>query len=194
MALVTTTQPTSTVVSLAEAKEHCRVTDTTHDTLIARLIVAATEQVEARTGRKLTPVTMRLDLDGFPSGDLCIPVTPVRAVTAFVYDDYEGTETALVAYTDGSPAGDYYVYLDGDSPFLRAVSAWPAAKAYKPNSVRLTFTAGYADPTDCPEDMRAAVMVKIKEMFDHGGETQMAMDHVINTVDYLIAPHRRYDV
>jgi len=197
MPLVQTTQPTSPVVSLAEAKEHCRIvaTDTTHDTLLARLIVAATEHVEARTGTKLTPVTMRLDSEGFPGGDLVIPVYPVRSITAFVYDDWEGTETALTEDTGGSPVGDYYKYLDGMSPFVRPVSAWPAVQASKPNSVRLTFAAGYAYPSDCPEDMRAAVLVKIKEMFDHGGEVidGVSVESAVNTTHYLTAAHRRWD-
>ena len=196
MPLEQITQPSKPVVSLAEAKEHCRIiaSDTTHDTLLARLTVAATEQIEARTGLKLTQRNFRLDLDGFPDGDLMLPTAPVNSVTSVVYDDSENSSVTMTVAA-GSPIGDYWTSLVGVEPYLRAVGgAWPATYQDKPNAVRVTFSAGYSDPSLCPEDLRAAVLIKIKEMFDNGGETiaGVSVADATNTTEYLIAPHRRY--
>jgi uncharacterized phiE125 gp8 family phage protein len=170
-------------------------TDTTHDTLLARLIVAASELIEFRTGLKLTARTYRLDMDGFPDGDIELPVYPVNSVSAVTYSDSENS-TVTMTEDAGSPVGDYWVSTSGMEPYIRAVAgAWPATYLDKPNSVQVTMNAGYSDPSDCPEDLRAAVLVKVKELFDNAGETieGTSAEASINTVQYLIAPHRRYN-
>ena len=55
MALVQLTRPSDTPVSLDEAKEQCRIvsSDTSHDTLLLRLIDEATRSIETLTGVRL---------------------------------------------------------------------------------------------------------------------------------------------
>lgn len=205
MRLVIVTPPASTPVTLAEAKEQCRILvespeNTTHDSVITRLISAAVSSVESYTGARLYEQTVRLELDGFPSGDIELPVYPVTAITAFVYDDGDDVETTLTEDT-GSPSAndDYWPALDGQRPYVRATNGWPATRLNKPGSVRITLTVGYAPDASpqfaVPDALKHAVLIRVKESFDNGGETitGMSVEAVSNTVSALLAPFRKWD-
>lgn len=89
MALKLITAATALAVSLVEAKEHLRVTESTEDTLITAMITAATEVAEQITGRAIMPQTWELTLDAFPDAfELTrIPaasITSLNARRAFV--------------------------------------------------------------------------------------------------------------
>jgi hypothetical protein len=136
-------------------------------------------------------------MDKFPSGDIELPVYPVISITSVKYDDTDNTETTLTADTGGSPLGDYWSNLNGYCPFIRSTDGtWPTTYLNKPNVARVTMEVGHADPSAIHEDLRHAILVKVKEMFDHGGETidGVSVEESVNTVEYLIAPHRKYNV
>jgi hypothetical protein len=60
------TPPAAEPVTLAEAKDHCRVTFADDDSLITSYIQAARETVEAFLGRSLVSKGYRQSLDSFP--------------------------------------------------------------------------------------------------------------------------------
>ena len=196
MRLVDTTKPTSLPISIGEAREQCRVTDDTHDTLLMRLIEDVTEQVETINEMRLITRTVRLDMDGFPSGgaDIEIPVYPVSAVSSVAYTDGDGAAQTLTLDTGGSPEGDYWESLDGPCPFLRPLSLWPTYKLYKPASVQITMSVGYANQQSIPSDLKNGMLLRIKELFDVSGEsvTGVSMQQAINTFDSHIKPYRKY--
>ena len=196
MALVNLTLPSSTPVSLTEAKEQCRIlsADTTHDVLLTRLIDEATSSIETLTGARLGPQTVRLDLDGFPSGNIDLCTYPVNSITSVVYDDADNAEQTLVLGTD------YWESLGGMYPFLAPVEYWPVARSGKPGSVRITMSVGYFDGspvTDvAPNDLRHAVLIRVKEYFDNAGEsvTGQSVEQTVTTVKALTDMHRRITV
>ena len=196
MALELTTAPTKTPVSLAEAKGHCRVTDTVFDARILSLIQAATARVERITGARLCAQTVTLTLDKFPSWDLDLGVYPVRSVTSVKHDDTANVEQTLTLDTGGSPQGDYFTNLTGMYPKISPRVAWPATYYKKPASVRIVLEVGYTKLSDIPADLKHAVLVCVKEMFDIGGES-VAFDDLtpaMNTVKALTDMHRRMPV
>lgn len=202
MALVTTTAATDTPVTLAEAKAQCRIlsSDTTHDTLLARLIVEAQRSIETYTGARLATETVQLSCDGFPAGygiaaKLDLGLYPVASITSVKYDDSDGDEQTLVLDTD------YYENLGGMYPYISPVTYWPATKAYKPACVRVVMVAGYAmsgspEVSTCPEDLKHAVLMRVKEYFDNSGEsvTGQSVEATVNTVKALTDMHRRLPV
>lgn len=190
MPLVTVTKPTDTAVSLAEAKEQCRVTDTAHDSLILRHLNEATASIETETGARFTSQTVRLVLDKFPDGDLSLGVYPVSAVTEVAYDDTDNVAQTLTLTTD------YWEALDGMYPKICPVVSWPATKSGKPAAVRITMTVGYSDLDDIPEDIRHAILIRTKEYFDNSGESDKGMEiySTVTTVNALIANHRRHNL
>lgn len=191
MPLVTVTPPAEYPVSLAEAKSHCRVLDCAHDTRIYDYIGSATAAVEILTAMALSQQTLRLELDGFPCGAIDLPVAPVQSITSIKYDDSVNDEITLVANTD------YFVSLAGKYPKIVPVTTWPATYYNKPNSVRIVMVCGYAYSEDIPADLKHAILVKTKELFDHGGETIVGVNEVMpsaNTVQALTAMHRRWNL
>lgn len=192
--LVTVTPPVGQPLSLEDVKSHLRVTGSTHDDRIMAYIDAATTAVESLTEMRFVEQTVRLEIDGFPEGAIEIPIAPVQSVTSVKYDDGSNEEQTLVANTN------YFVSLGGRYPKIAPVSTWPTAYAGKPSSVRIvmvvgyeTSVAGYAD--NAPQDLKHAIKVKIKEFFDHGGETIVGVNEVMpsaNTVELLTRPYKRW--
>ena len=95
MALTLVTPPATEPVSLEEAKAQLRVMHTSEDTLISRLISAATRHIERIVDLSLTTRTYRLTLDAF-SDYIELPRGPVQSVTSVQYVDADG-ETQTVS-------------------------------------------------------------------------------------------------
>ena len=196
MALVNLTLQSSGPVTLAEAKEQCRIvaSDSTHDPLLARLINDATRSIETLTGARLDSQTVRLDLDGFPSGKVDLGVYPVNSITSVKYDDGDNVEQTLVLGTD------YWESLGGMYPFICPVDYWPATMYGKPACVRITLSAGYfaGSPVTaaCPDDLRHAVLMRVKEYFDNSGESVTGSEvfSTVSSVKALTDMYRRISV
>lgn len=149
-------------MSLADAKLHLRVDDTSQDTLISDLIDAATNAVEAYTHRALITQTWRMSLDRFPypypgngswsvdplfvqqpsvGGWLAEPIRLPRpnllAVSSITYLDLTGAQQTL------SPS--VYTVSTDELPGTVSLAfgqSWPNA-LYLRNSIQITYTAGY---------------------------------------------------
>jgi uncharacterized phiE125 gp8 family phage protein len=196
MPLVQLTRPIDTPVSLDEAKEQCRIvsSDTTHDSLLLRLIDEATRSIETLTGVRLASQTVKLVLDAFPTHYIDLGTYPVNSITSVVYDDADNVETAMVLGTD------YWESLSGMYPFICPVTSWPATKYGKPESVRIVMEAGYyiGSPitSAAPDDLRHAILIRVKEYFDNAGEsiTGQSVEETVSSVKALTDMHRRITV
>lgn len=190
MKLITVTPAVLEVVSIDEAREQLSLLDdTSHDGRILRLIKAATRQAEAHTGCRPLTQTVRLELDGFPSGAIDLSVYPVASVTTVAYDDDAGVAQTLTVDVD------YYADLGGMTPRLLPVDAWPATKSGKPGSVRITFVAGWASVDLVPEDFAQAVLLRMSELFENTSESStLSLSPVSVGFEALLAPHRRLAV
>lgn len=152
------TPPTTEPLTLGEAKQYLRLTDSTiyedtaEDATIAGLIIAAREYCENYTGRALMSQTIEAYLDRFPCGDIELPRPPLVSVTSVKYKDYTGAETTLTAETD-------YI-VDVDSPVGQIVlpygKTWPVAALYTVNPIKIRYIAGYSLP---PKTMKLAMLL-----------------------------------
>jgi uncharacterized phiE125 gp8 family phage protein len=160
MGLTLITAPTIEPISLTEAKAHLRVTHTDDDTMIGLLIRAARQWIEGPygfLGRALVQQTWRLTLDEFPAtGDIKIPLPPLRSVVSVLYDDSGGVEQLL-------PPTSYFVDTASDPGWLVKVTnaTWPTTLDAI-NTVRIDFIAGYAPTADSPPDLTANIPFNIK--------------------------------
>lgn len=189
MRLVQLTNPTELPVDLCEVKDHLGIVGTDDDIRLIRLIKAATNRIERFSGMRLCSQTVRLDLEGFPSDELDLRVYPVQSIDTFVYDATDGTETAMVLSTD------YYQALNGMYPIVGPLTVWPSTLYKGLASVRISMTVGYASVDNIPEDIRHAVIMLTKELFDVGGESvTTTMMPAMNTVESLMALHRRIHI
>jgi len=155
------TQPTVEPITLAEAKLHCRVTGTTDDTLITRLISAARVYAEGAIGKALAAKTVTAVCDSFPaSGVIRLPVSPITALTSLKYKDKDGAETDITTdvITDD--------FSHPSQLLLKTDLSWPTATLYQVNPITIVYAAG-ATPTD---NIKAAMLLLIGHWYENREE------------------------
>ncbi len=105
------TAPTSTAVSLSEAKTHLRIDSdfTADDTYISTLIDVATNMVEEFTRIKVMEQTLTISYDNFYDL-MTLQVAGVTSIESIKYQDNTNTQQTLLA--------DNYVLDDKSKPSL----------------------------------------------------------------------------
>lgn len=133
--IVTRTVAGDCALSLDDAKAHLRVDHDEEDALITSLAQAAHNVVSEAIGRVLTEETWTVALSG-ASGDLVLPVRPVKSVDAIAYFDADDApQTATVS--------DFYLFQHPDRPSMRPKDgkAWPTVRL-RDDAMTITLTAG----------------------------------------------------
>jgi uncharacterized phiE125 gp8 family phage protein len=150
------TAPINNPVSLAEAKDHLRVSGTAEDGYLSTLIAAATEAAQQITRRQFEPATYDLFLDGFPAGPIGIPLPPLQSVESVTYVDPDGSEQTFAEFEADMVNGQV---LPAYGTF------WPATRDV-PNAVRVRFVAGY--PTgESPFSIRCAILLFVGGLYEN---------------------------
>lgn len=158
--------PTEEPYSLEEAKAHLRVETGADDNLITGLILAARQYVERETNKSLVTQTWKLTLDRFPQGPIHLGHGPVSAVGAFAYRDTNGevqTVDPSTFVTSDLPAEYPEITPTPLGPF------WPWIWPYtlpQPGAVSITFTAGFGDASDVPQDLKQAMLLIIGHWYN----------------------------
>lgn len=159
--------PSGLAVDLNYAKDYLRIdqTFTDHDTYIQNLIIAATQEAEAFTRRKLLRQQWSLYWDGFPpTRRMEMPLVPFVTLDLFEYQDQ-----ATGNWTTMDPT----IYTTDDKSLVPAlvlqslVPMWPLTKYLQVNSVHAKVTCGYADGTKVPEVIRMAILRMVSTWYDN---------------------------
>jgi len=162
-----TVAPPENPVTTAEVKSQARIDTTAEDSLIDRLISAATASIEGPYGIGIALVeqTWELKLDWFPL-EIQLPLYPVLSVESIKYIDTEGTEQTL----------DSSVYrVDTHSNPARITlewnETWPSTRLIS-NAVTVTFKAGYAVEgsdyqANVPQDLRHAITLLVAHWYEN---------------------------
>jgi uncharacterized phiE125 gp8 family phage protein len=184
MAIKLITAATTTPVSLAEAKLHCKVDAADDEALITAYIVAATEQAEQILNRVLMPQTWELTLDSFPAA-FELTRSPVQSITSLKYYDTNGVLQTLASnlYSLDNADGDNSAYV------VPAYNTdWPVTRE-QINAVSVRYVAGYADATVIPEPIKAWIKIQVGTMYKFREATVveratlMKMDYVDRLLD-----------
>lgn len=143
--LVRHTVPSVEPVTLAEAKEHCRIDTDDDDTYVSSLIALSRSVVEDRLDRTIMTTVWEARYDHFPLWELVLPRPPLRSSNTngflevtVTYRDEGGTNRQMLSSNadfqvdDKSVPGRIY-------PNYAAV--WPAVRGDE-NSVTVKWTAG----------------------------------------------------
>ena len=177
------TAPASTLVTLAEAKEHLRVDHSNDDTYITTLIDVATDVVESFTRTKLILQTWNIYFDEFPPYiDLQIGI--VRQVVSVKYFDQDNVLQTL-------PTTDYDVDTFAKPGRIYEATGKSFPQTYeKPNAVLVTFEVGTT--AQIPSAFKAAMLIIIGRYYEN------RQDVVLGTiatelplmVEHLLTPYR----
>ena len=135
--------PTSTEpVTLAEAKQAARISDTSDfDEMIPGLITAARQIAEQETGRELVRKTRRSTFADWPAADLVLPVYAAEsaAISYWGPSGWTALDSGAFAFYELGTGTGIAPAIGGSWPALAPVAGGPR--------VRVDVTAGPTDPT-----------------------------------------------
>jgi len=184
--LVLKTAPTSTVISLSEAKAFLRI-DSDYDddnTYITSLINVATQVVEEFTRRRLMTQTYNLFYDEFPPY-IDLQVGDVASVTHIKYYDADNTLQTLAASnydvdTKVRP-GRIYESEDGDFPNTYE----------RPNAVEVEFIVG-GTASEVPAPIIQGIYIIVGRYYENRQDVVMGtqVNELPLMVDHLLTPYR----
>lgn len=185
MALKLITAAEGEPLSLAQAKQHLRVTSDDESTLIQALIVTAREQAEAYTGRRFLTQTWDYFLDAFPCAVIVVPNPPLQSVTSLKYFDTAGVEQTLSAskyLVDSSSLSGRIAPAYGET--------WPCTREQL-NAVTVRLVCGYGNAAKVPFSIAAAMLLTIGELYEHREETVPGSVQALpRGVESLLSPYR----
>jgi len=133
-------------VTLAEAKNYCRVTTSADDALITDLITEAREAVEKATGTCIVQKNVTIWFNN-PASNFNLPYGPIDPTTFKLYDDINNTEVLAANYR----------LIGGQYPSLN-FPIW--------NQLRASYTSGF---TSVPKDLKTAILDQIDFDYENRG-------------------------
>jgi len=163
MALKIAVVPADEPVTVAEAKEHCRVDVTTDDATIQGFIETAREVVEVAMRQALVTQTWDLYLDSFPGTDyLELPLPPLQSVTYVKYTTKAGV---LTTFDSASYMVD--TYSQPGRIRLKDTYSWPSDELQIVNGVNVRFVCGYGEGVDVPRKLRLAILLLVGHWYEN---------------------------
>lgn len=198
-----TVAPTTTPISLDEAKDQLRHVDSDDDSEITRMISAATEYLDGPfgvLGRCIVSQTWTVSTT-FPqaagtNGHIPIRIGYLQSVTSIAYVDSDGNAATVDMATVTVITGE-----DG-LLYLKAGASWPETDADTIDPVTITVVVGYPDAggspavdglrANVPDSLRHAMNLHVSHMFEHRDVVGFGATvvEIPKTFDTLIAPYR----
>lgn len=164
--------PAGSPVTVADAKAWCQIDGDDHDALLARMISAATGNIDGRDGwlgRALVTQTWELRLDCFPRS-IRIPLPPLQSIASITYVDGNGVIQTL------DPAAYQVKGVGGLGPATVVPAygtSWPTVRD-DAEVVTVRFICGYPSTGGSPEDVgdgiphaiRQALLIMVADAFE----------------------------
>lgn len=165
----TTARSAGLPVSLAEAKDHLRISTDDLDTQVQATLEAATEYCETVTGRALrVSHTVTQTYDDWPCNPVRLSRQPVTAISSVTYYDQDGASQTVASSNYRLIAGgDHAAVLEFDDDFTE-----PTLDD-RLDAVTITYTAGYASTDVVPAMAKHAIKLVMSELFGDLDERQM---------------------
>lgn len=182
------------IVTLAEAKRHCRVYHDDDDDYIQALVATATAWIDGKDGwlgRAIGTQTWDYVLDGFPGGagpkggGIRIPLPPLQSVVSVEYVD---PSTGLEAALEGGVDYETDAYSE-PGWVMPSTAGWPSTMNTI-NSVRIRFVAGYAA---VPAPIKHAVLLIVGHLYENREATTIDKPSELPMgVEALLMPYRNW--
>ena len=184
--LVLHTAPTSTVISLSEAKAFLRI-DSDYDddnTYITSLINVATQVVEEFTRRRLMTQTYKIFYDEFPPY-IDLQVGDVASVSGIKYFDESNTQVTLHSsnYDVDTKVRPGRIYESEDGNFPNTYE--------RPNAVEVEFIVG-GTSSDVPAPIVQAIYIIVGRYYENRQDVVLGtqVQELPLMVDHLLTPYR----
>lgn len=185
--------PTYAVVSLEEAKQHCRIDAemTDEDSLVEGLVNGATQYLEKILGFAFVIANWRQDFSEF-SDCVRLPLRPaVPESVVITYrdeDDAEQTLSSSVYSVIADEHGHYIELNDGES--------WPSTFT-RNDAVSVFFDAGN-EVSDVPDPLKIAVKLLLGAWYENREQTVIGVSvsqlPMSVAVEAIISPYRQINL
>lgn len=174
MSLTLISPPASEPVTLAELKEYLKLDSGAEDQLLAGLIAAARQVIEARFQLAILLQSWRLALDEAPDAQVFLPLSPVLSIDAV------GVMRGSV--TEALPLSAY----DAQAGMIGRVKLKQASLYGESAALVISFTAGWANASAVPDPIRLAIKVCAAHLYENREGAVAAPD-----ISALVAPYKR---
>lgn len=189
MALTLVTAASAPLVTLAEAKQHCRVDHDDDNALITSLLNVVSENIDGADGwlgRSVRQATWKLSLPYFPVHEIALPLPPLREVTEVAYLDEDGASQTYTTFREFG-VGDRHA----QGLVLPAYDEdWPDTRDDTPEAVTITFDAGY---DSVPVPIKHAALLMIGHLYEHREDvSEIKIEQMPFAATALLAPYRSW--
>lgn len=153
------TPPSGSILTLEEIKTQLGIYSSDYDDELEMNRIIAESFFDGPKGyleRALLPQTWDYITDGFPCGNIYLPLPPLISITSVNYTDLGGAATLL--------ASDLYDVsgISGLGALRYIDNAWPQTQYA--SYVTIRFVAGYEDADSIPPIIKKAMVLKIAQM------------------------------
>ena len=169
MSVTVLVPPALDPVSLADAKAFLQLDSTFEDALVADLIKTATQMIEKSTAKALISRTVQQEFQSWPErGIFALALRPLVQIVQVQRRDATGTLSAV------DPA-DYYVDT-GHGRLIALTSFTHGPFSHPAEAVLVDFITGFGPAeSDIPPALRSALMLIVRDLYEHRGENAGAM-------------------
>lgn len=179
MALICTVQP-ALPITLALAKEHCRISGTAEDATLTAYIKAGVQYLLNKRKLVLGTATYTYTFDTLDY-EIQLPIVPVQSITSIQYTSADISSYSVL------PNTRYYLH-NANNPHSPATIIIPnitlptgTTVTTRREAFKVTFVAGYAT---VPDDLQAAMLLYSAERFENREgteekETYRAFDNIV---------------
>ena len=186
MTPVIVTPPSEEPLTLAEAKQHCRIETavTEDDALVEAYIGAAVDQMQRELDYYLAEQTWKQSFGSFD----CVRIwqRPVAEVVSVEYLDADSQTQTL-------DDAEYRLEAHAlGSKLVRAGSSWPTV-ASRSDAVTVTYSLGVA-VGDIPPALKAALMLHVGFLYANRESSSDTAIRPTGAYDALVWPFRRLSV
>lgn len=159
------TAPAAEPITVAEAAEHCRVSQGLEDSYLGGLISTAREIVERETRRALITQTWDAKWDQIPAcWPLELPKAPLISVTSLKYLDTDGTQQTWASTNYRVLANAGPTAMPGRVAVAYGISL-PSVRSIEESFI-VRFVAGYgAAGSSVPAPIRHAILLAVGDLY-----------------------------
>lgn len=165
-------------VTLTDVKTDLGIYHDEKDSTIVTLLEASVSFAERFTGQifRYPGETMVQTVADFSTVEL--DYSPVTGVTEVTYYNGANQETTL-------PTGSYTV-MNAQIPAQIEFSSTPVTYN-RPDAVKIQYVAGYTTPQSVPADVRTAIMLTVRHLYESSGNPVKQMP---TTAEWLLRNHK----
>lgn len=182
-----TVAPSSSPVTLAEAKSQCRIDTSDEDTLIQTLIDAATAHLDGWSGvlgRCIITQTWTFGLADWQD-KIRLPFPDISSVT-INYVDADGVSQSVASLL--------FELVDdalGSAVWFKGAFTQPSLYSDQQEPITITIVAGYGAASNVPASVKQAILLLVGHLYENReAVSDITLTAVPMAFDALIGPHR----